>query len=111
MVRRARQMAGRWPTTSMRPTTANSEAGVRIRTPWAAMASPPTPRNSASGQHSRMAATSRAAWSSPEASPGDDEDSGGDYLGEGAMGRRPLPLPQTPSPNPHKFLVLVFPME
>ena len=69
MVRRACQMAGKWPTTSMRPTTANSEAGVRIRTPWAAMASPPMPRNSAWGQNSRMAATSRAAWSSPEASP------------------------------------------
>ena len=27
------------------------------------------------------------------------------FLREGAMGRRPLPLPQTPSPNPLRFYV------
>ena len=63
---------------------------------------------SASGQHSRMAATSRAAWSSPEASPAttrmrgeDDIDFGGG--GDGPMA--PPPSSKPPPPTPISFLV------
>ena len=57
------------------------------------------------GQNSRMAATSRAAWSSPEASPATTRMRGGLLEGRGRGADGPCPLPQTPSPNPHKFLV------
>ena len=78
MVRRACQMAGKWPTTSMRPTTASSEAGVRIRTPWAAISSPPTPKNSASGQQLPDGRHQPGGVVIPGGLPGDDEDLGGD---------------------------------
>ena len=89
--RRACQMAGKWPTTSMRPTTANSEAGVRIRTPWARISSPPTPRNAAWGR--------TPGWPPPAGGvvvpgglPGDDEDSGGIYWRRGRWADGPSPL-------------------
>src|SRR5579885_869099 len=57
------------PTTSTRPTTARLDASTIVRTPAARSRGPVHPKNSARGHIRCSSFTTRAAYTSPDASP------------------------------------------